>query len=46
MHILFKPLYSYLFVMSSSKVTVLRLGDNINYPQKGESVGVHYTLRG
>jgi FKBP-type peptidyl-prolyl cis-trans isomerase 2 len=32
--------------MSSSKTTVLRVGDNINYPQKGESVGVHYTLRG
>jgi hypothetical protein len=23
----------------------LRLGDCINYPQKGELVGVHYTLR-
>jgi FKBP-type peptidyl-prolyl cis-trans isomerase 2 len=31
--------------MSSPKITTLRLGDNINYPQKGECVGVHYTLR-
>jgi FKBP-type peptidyl-prolyl cis-trans isomerase len=31
--------------MSGSKLTTLRLGDNINYPQKGENVGVHYTLR-
>ena len=23
----------------------LKLGDCINYPQKGELVGVHYTLR-
>ena len=25
--------------------THLRLGDCINFPQKGELVGVHYTLR-
>jgi FKBP-type peptidyl-prolyl cis-trans isomerase len=31
--------------MSTSKMSTLRLGDNINYPQKGECVGVHYTLR-
>lgn len=31
--------------MSTDGVTMVRLGDNINYPQKGECVGVHYTLR-
>lgn len=35
----------YHLYMSAAKLTTLRLGDNINYPQKGESVGVHYTLR-
>ncbi len=29
----------------SDKAKTLRLGDNINFPQKGECVGVHYTLR-
>jgi len=28
-----------------STLTHLRLGDCINFPQKGEIVGVHYTLR-
>lgn len=27
------------------ELTMLRLGDGINYPSKGELVGVHYTLR-
>lgn len=31
--------------MEKSQVTTLRLGDTINYPLKGELVGVHYTLR-
>ena len=31
--------------MSNNKAKTLRLGDNINFPQKGECVGVHYTLR-
>ena len=31
--------------MTNAKIITLRLGDNINYPQKGECVGVHYILR-
>jgi hypothetical protein len=27
------------------EVTTLRLGDTINFPKRGEQVGVHYTLR-
>lgn len=28
-----------------NSIVHLKLGDCINYPQKGELVGVHYTLR-
>ena len=31
--------------MDNSTVTVLRLGDTLNFPQKGELVGVHYVVR-
>jgi FKBP-type peptidyl-prolyl cis-trans isomerase 2 len=31
--------------MEKNNLTNLRLGDAINFPHKGELVGVHYTLR-
>lgn len=35
----------YYHMNDKNRFVYLRLGDCINFPQKGELVGVHYTLR-